>query len=157
MRDDAALHPDRSLPGRWSKSNSRSAEPLAVYGLGEMGAAIATCLLRSGRTVLVFDPAITAGWSELGAIVSASIPEAATRTTTHLIVVRQPADLDALLLEPTGIGTTAPPGSLIVVHTTTSPTHLRWLAAQLVELGGHTTLDAALGRRTGAEIGRAHV
>ncbi|MFJ8229726.1 NAD(P)-dependent oxidoreductase [Streptomyces sp. NPDC094448] len=121
---------------------------LALYGLGEMGADIAYCLVTGGTELRAYDPVadvtMTAGtFHRCG-----TAAEAARTATVHLVVVKHPDDVRTLLFGPGGICAAAPPGSCVVLHTTLTPQTVRELADELCRRG-HTLLDAALSRRNG--------
>ncbi|MQS05749.1 NAD(P)-dependent oxidoreductase [Streptomyces alkaliphilus] len=122
---------------------------IALHGLGEMGADIARCLVGRGVVVHAHDPVAEVDpgspnfhrWETAG--------EAARRASVQLIAVKRPEDVETLLFGDEGPGASAPPRSLVVVHTTLPPHTVRELRRRVGEEHGHTLIDAALSRRDG--------
>ncbi|MFE7607774.1 MULTISPECIES: NAD(P)-binding domain-containing protein [Streptomyces] len=121
---------------------------LALYGLGEMGADIASCLVTRGAEVHAYDPVADVPTAADNFHRCATAAEAARAAAIHLVVVKRPDDVRALLFGADGLCAAAPPGSHVVLHTTLTPQTVRELADG-VRQQGHTLLDAALSRRDG--------
>ncbi|WP_102924732.1 NAD(P)-dependent oxidoreductase [Streptomyces noursei] len=121
---------------------------LALYGLGEMGADIARCLVARGVELHAYDPVADVAPEADHFHRCATAAEAARAATVHLVVVKRPDDVRTLLFGADGLCAAAPPGSHVVLHTTLTPQTVRELADAVREQG-HILLDAALSRRDG--------
>ncbi|ROO86718.1 3-hydroxyisobutyrate dehydrogenase [Actinocorallia herbida] len=122
---------------------------IAIYGLGEMGAEIARCLVRRGSALAAYDPVADPEIVSPGFRCGGSVGEVAATAPAHLVVVKRLPDLEALLFADDGLGARAMPGSLIVLHTTVTPQLVLDLRRRVADRYGHTLVDAALSRRDG--------
>lgn len=122
---------------------------IAVYGLGEMGADIARCIVGRRLSLTAYDPVAALDMSAPAFRRSDSVSEAARHARVHLVVVKKVTDLESLLFDEDGLGASAPEGSLVVVHTTVTPHVVLDLHKRTRDAYGHTLLDAALSRRSG--------
>ncbi|GAA2640926.1 NAD(P)-dependent oxidoreductase [Streptomyces axinellae] len=123
---------------------------LALYGLGEMGSDIARCLAGRGVRLHAYDPVAEVEVDGEGFQRHDSARDAARTASVHLIVLKHRADVEALLFGAEGVCASAPPESLLILHTTLTPEAVRELHARTREGHGHTLIDAALSRRGGA-------
>ncbi|MER7986848.1 NAD(P)-dependent oxidoreductase [Streptomyces noursei] len=121
---------------------------LALYGLGEMGADIARCLVSRGVALHAYDPVADVTLAADNFHRCPTAAEAARAASVHLVVVKRPDDVRALLFGAGGLCAAAPAGSHVVLHTTLTPQTVRELAEE-VRQQGHVLLDAALSRRNG--------
>ncbi|MCS0636932.1 NAD(P)-binding domain-containing protein [Streptomyces sp. LP05-1] len=123
---------------------------IALYGLGEMGADIARCLVGGGTRLHAYDPVAGVELDAPHFHRHTTAGEAARAASAHLVVVKRPEDLETLLFGPDGVCAAASPDSLIVLHTTLTPDAVRELRGRVRDGHGHTLIDAALSRRGGA-------
>ena len=94
---------------------------IAIYGLGEMGAEIARCIVSRGLALAAHDPVADPGIDSPGFLPGGSVNEVAPTAPVHLVVVKRLLDLEALLFADDGLGARAMKNSLIVLHTTLTP------------------------------------
>ncbi|MFI9081885.1 NAD(P)-dependent oxidoreductase [Streptomyces sioyaensis] len=122
---------------------------IAVYGLGEMGGDIARCITGRGLRIAAYDPVVDMAGESARLHQCTDAGEAARRAQVHLVVLKQLSHLESLLFDDGGLCRSAPPESLIVLHTTLTPAVVRDLHARVRETYGHALIDAALSRRDG--------
>jgi 3-hydroxyisobutyrate dehydrogenase-like beta-hydroxyacid dehydrogenase len=116
---------------------------VGVIGLGAMGAPMARNLLKGGHTVTVYarraeamQPIVNAG-----AHAGSSPADVASRSDVTITMVIDTRAVEEVTLGPGGIVEGAPPGSVVVDHSTIDPDGARRIAAGL-ESRGVQMLDA---------------
>jgi 3-hydroxyisobutyrate dehydrogenase len=112
-------------------------ERIGFLGLGTMGAAMAGHLVRSGRTVTVWNrtPGRAADLVEAGAA-EADTPAAVTRASdVVLLCVSDTPDVEAVLFGPRGVAEAARQGLLVIDCSTIAPGATRAMAGRLAEAG----------------------
>jgi 3-hydroxyisobutyrate dehydrogenase-like beta-hydroxyacid dehydrogenase len=125
---------------------------VGIAGLGDMGSAIAGTLLRAGWTVRGYDlkperleVAVAAGVRPAESLKElaeqAVVAGPGSRGPVVAIVVDGEEQLD---IAAAGLSAAAPPGSALIVHTTTRPAHIVALAEAAAERNVHV-VDAAVG------------
>jgi len=130
-------------------------ETLGYIGLGIMGGGMARNLLAAGHDVVVWNrsPGRAEALGAAGAHVAASPADVARRAGVVLLCVSDTPDVEDLVHRPDGILAGLTPGSVVVDHSTISPSATRRLAAA-VAAAGATWLDAPVsGGSEGAEKG----
>ena len=130
-------------------------EKLGFIGLGIMGGGMAANLVRAGFEVTVWNRTASrmAAVTDLGASAAGSAREVAERSSVVLICVSDTPDVVAVTEGPDGILAGLAPGSVVVDHSTISPSETRRLAA-LAEEAGSSWLDGPVsGGSEGAELG----
>jgi len=130
-------------------------ETLGYIGLGIMGGGMARNLLAAGHDVVVWNrsPGRAEALGAAGAHVAASPADVARRAGIVLLCVSDTPDVEDLVHRPDGILAGLTPGSVVVDHSTISPSATRRLAAAVAAAGG-TWLDAPVsGGSEGAEKG----
>lgn len=128
---------------------------VGFFGLGTMGAPIASRLARAGYAVAVADPrtAATSEWRTRHPKVQHDPRDADVLITC----VTDEATLEPLLFDPTGLLAHTRPGTILIDHTTTSP-RLARRAAQTALANGARFVDAPLsGGAASAEAGTLSV
>ena len=130
-------------------------EQLGFIGLGIMGGGMAANLVRAGHQVTVWNR--TASRSEplssMGAAVAGSPREVAERSTVVMICVSDTPDVVEVTEGEAGVLAGLAAGSLVVDHSTISPSETRRLAGR-VEEAGSGWLDAPVsGGSEGAALG----
>lgn len=127
-------------------------------GTGIMGKAMAEHLVKAGYSLTVFNRTA----SKADSLVSlgckyASVAEIASSSDIIFTMVGFPSDLEEVLLGPEGVLNNTRPGSLIVDHTTSSPS-LAHKISELCEKRGVHILDAPVsGGEVGAKEGKLAV
>lgn len=124
-------------------------------GLGEMGAPMASRLVRAGFEVSVWNRSATrmAPLTVLGAMACTSPAEAARGAQAVITMLWNAEAVDAVLFGPQGVVSGASTGMTIIDMSTTSPGHARHCAVRLAE-EGLRFLDAPVtGARPRAEAG----
>ncbi|MCE2947880.1 MAG: NAD(P)-dependent oxidoreductase [bacterium] len=113
--------------------SATSAMRVGVIGLGVMGRPMAANLLRAGFQVSVFArrAAATAPLVAEGATACASPAQLAARCDAVVTVVTADADVEQVLFGPGGAAEGLAPGSLVIDHSTISPSTARACAARL--------------------------
>ena len=130
----------RTAPGakapQWTGAAAVT-ERVGFIGLGVMGRPMALNLMRAGHPLHVYArrPAALAPLVEQGAAACASPAELATRCDVVCIMVTAGADVEAVVLGPDGILEGAPPGLLVVDHSTIAPATARRVAVALAARG----------------------
>ncbi len=130
-------------------------EKLGFIGLGIMGGGMASNLVRAGHQVTVWNrtPSRMAPVTELGARAAGSPREVAERSTVVMICVSDTPDVVAVTEGPEGVLAGLSAGSVVVDHSTISPSETRRLAGRAGEAGG-SWLDAPVsGGSEGAALG----
>lgn len=130
-------------------------ETLGYIGLGIMGGGMARNLLAAGHDVVVWNrsPQRAEPLRAAGAHVAASPADVARQAGVVLLCVSDTPDVEDLVHRPDGILAGLTPGSVVVDHSTISPSATRRLAAA-VAAAGATWLDAPVsGGSEGAEKG----
>lgn len=120
-------------------------EKIGFIGLGIMGGGMAHNLLKAGfdvtvwnRTAVRMEPLVTAG-----AKAGSSPADVAAQSDVILVCVSDTPDVEAVILGADGVIESAKAGSLVVDHSTISPTATKEIAAQLSAKGVHM-LDAPI-------------
>jgi 3-hydroxyisobutyrate dehydrogenase len=130
-------------------------ERIGFCGLGTMGAAMASNLLRAGFTLTVWNR--SAGRAEelvaAGAAEAATPRELAAASDIVVICVSDTPDVEAVLFGPDGIAAGTRSGALVVDCSTIDPAATRTFAARLAQ-GGVSLVDAPVsGGSEGAQKG----
>ncbi len=120
-------------------------EKIGFIGLGIMGGGMAHNLLKAGfdvtvwnRTAVRMEPLIAAG-----AKAGSSPADVAAQSDVILVCVSDTPDVEAVILGADGVIESAKAGSLVVDHSTISPTATKEIAAQLSAKGVYM-LDAPI-------------
>ncbi len=120
-------------------------EKIGFIGLGIMGGGMAHNLLKAGfdvtvwnRTAVRMEPLIAAG-----AKAGSSPADVAAHSDVILVCVSDTPDVEAVILGADGVIESAKAGSLVVDHSTISPTATKEIAAQLSAKGVYM-LDAPI-------------
>ena len=120
-------------------------EKIGFIGLGIMGGGMAHNLLKAGfdvtvwnRTAVRMEPLVAAG-----AKAGSSPADVAAQSDVILVCVSDTPDVEAVILGADGVIESAKAGSLVVDHSTISPTATKEIAAQLSAKGVHM-LDAPI-------------
>ena len=130
-------------------------EKLGFIGLGIMGGGMAANLVRAGYDVTVWNrtAARMAPVVDLGASAAGSPREVAERSAVVLICVSDTPDVVAVTEGSDGVLAGLSPGSVVVDHSTISPSETRRLAG-LTEEAGSVWLDGPVsGGSEGAALG----
>ncbi len=130
-------------------------ERLGFIGLGIMGGGMAANLVRAGFDVTVWNRTSSkmAPVVDLGASAAGSPREVAEQSTVVLICVADTPDVVAVTEGPEGLLAGLSPGSLVVDHSTISPSETRRLAGLASEAGGSWLDGPVSGGSEGAEHG----
>lgn len=96
---------------------------LGFVGMGIMGSAMATNLLKANHAVMVFNrtPEKTEAVAAAGATVAASLPHLAAACDVIFICVSDTPDVEAVLFGEGGLAEGLKPGKTVVDHSTISP------------------------------------
>ncbi len=128
---------------------------LGFIGLGIMGSGMAANLLRKGHQLTVWNrtkermgPLVAAG-----ADVAGSPAGLATRSDIVMICVSDTPDVEAVLGGRTGVLAGIKPGSIVVDHSTISPSATRHLASAVADVGAAWVDAPVSGSSEGAERG----
>lgn len=126
---------------------------VAVIGLGAMGKPIARRLAERNFEVVGLSRTSTweASLTDSGVRAAASVEEAVRGARFVVTALPSSEVVRAVLLGPQGVFSSAPPGTVVIDFSTTSPAVSRQLAAEGEELGLHV-LDAPV---SGGVIGAA--
>lgn len=124
---------------------------VAFVGTGVMGASMAGHLLDAGADLFVFNRTRAKADSlvERGARWADSAGEAASMAQITVSMVGFPEDVEQVYLAPGGIIESAPPGSILIDMSTSSPALARRIAGAAA-LRGCTALDAPV---SGGDVG----
>lgn len=127
--------------------------PIGFIGVGNIGAPIATRLVRAGHELRVvdLDPARVQALVDLGGQAAASPGELARRARTVFLSLPSPVELREVVEGDGGLLDGLEPGALVVDLSTGDPKVTRELAAAVAERGGRW-LDAPVTR--GVEAAR---
>ena len=130
-------------------------EKLGFVGLGIMGGGMAANLVRAGFDVTVWNRTASkmAPVIDLGASAAGSPREVAEQSTVVLICVADTPDVVAVTEGESGILAGLAPGSVVVDHSTISPSETRRLAALAEETGGSWLDGPVSGGSEGAALG----
>lgn len=136
-------------PGREGEGTAPAAdrpEPLAVVGVGRMGAAVAGRLLSAGHPVAVHDTRreAAAALEAAGARWRGSPAEAAREAAVLLTVLPGPREVEAAMAGPGGALAGLRPGAAWIDLSTSDPALTRELAAR-ARAAGAAVLDAPMG------------
>jgi len=124
---------------------------VAFLGLGIMGQAMATNLVRAGHEVTVWNR--TPGKLVEGARVAASPAEAAQGTEVVWLCVSDTAAVENVLFGPSGVEQSLAEGMIIADSSTISPTATRKFAERVARKGVHYVDSPMTGSKAGAESG----
>jgi len=130
-------------------------EKLGFIGLGIMGGGMAANLLRAGHDVTVWNRTASRmePLVEMGATAAGSPREVAERSTVVMICVSDTPDVVAVTEGPDGVLAGLSAGSVVVDHSTISPTETRRLAALAGEAGSGWLDGPVSGGSEGAALG----
>ena len=122
---------------------SRRDSRVGFVGVGKLGRPMAQRILRAGHDLLVFDTEASARSAFQGttAEVATSLTELASECGIVCLCLPGPAEVEQVVSGRDGIGSTVRPGTLVVDHTTNSPTVVRQVGEQL-RLRGAALIDA---------------
>ncbi|MCI0882438.1 MAG: NAD(P)-dependent oxidoreductase [Chloroflexi bacterium] len=122
---------------------SRRDSRVGFVGVGKLGRPMAQRILRAGHDLLVFDTEASARSAFQGttAEVATSLTELASECGIVCLCLPGPAEVEQVMSGRDGIGSTVRPGTLVVDHTTNSPTVVRQVGEQL-RLRGAALVDA---------------
>ena len=133
---------------------------VAVVGVGVMGGAIATRLLETGATVIVFDrdDMKTRALTEKGARPVASAADAARGTPFVITSLNSAKIVESAVFGPEGVASAANAETLLIDMSSIDPDSTRALAARFRETTGGRWIDCPLsGGAPGALSGRLTV
>lgn len=116
-------------------------EQLGFVGIGTMGAGMARNLVAAGHQLVVWNRTPEKAQLIQGATVSPSLRELAAAADFVMICVSDTPDVESVVLGADGLLTGLRPGTLIVDHSTISPTATRTLDETVRRQGCHW-LDA---------------
>ena len=116
-------------------------DSIGFIGIGIMGSGMARNLVSAGHAPAVWNRTRTKAEAIEGALVMDSPADLAARTDIIMICVSDTADVEAVMNGPGGVFEGLRPGSLIVDHSTISPSATRVLASAVVAAGSRW-LDA---------------
>ena len=122
---------------------SRRDSRVGFVGVGKLGRPMAQRILRAGHDLLVFDTEAAARSAFQGttAEVATSLTELVSECGIICLCLPGPAEVEQVVLGRDGVGSTVRPGTLVVDHTTNSPTVVRQVGEQL-RLRGAALVDA---------------
>lgn len=128
-----------------------TAHPVAVIGLGQMGAGIATSFARAGRAVLGVDPGAAPG---LSGVQTVSLQEAVDEAEVLVLSLPGTEQVREVLIGDTGLCSRNPGPRLVIDASTCHPDSTRDLASRLLA-AGHVLVDAPVsGGPSGAREGQ---
>ena len=133
---------------------------VAVVGVGVMGGAIATRLLETGASVIVFDRDATkaAALAEKGARAAVSAAEAGREAPFVVLSLNSAKIAEAAVFGPEGVASAANAETLLIDMSSIDPDSTRALAARFREATGGRWIDCPLsGGAPGALSGRLTV
>ncbi|MGB9866466.1 MAG: NAD(P)-dependent oxidoreductase [Bacillota bacterium] len=124
---------------------------VGFIGLGIMGSAMARNLIKAGFELTVYNRTKSKAepFRALGARVADTPAMAAEEADVTIVIVSDTPDVQEVVLGPSGVASTAKPGSVVVDMSTISPEATRAIAAELERRGIHM-LDAPV---TGGQKG----
>lgn len=116
---------------------SDSDQKLGFIGLGIMGGGMAANLVRAGHAVTVYNRTVSKAKPllELGATLASSPAELVADVDTVFVCVSDTPDVEQVLFDANGVADAARPGTLVVDHSTVSPSRTREWAARLANSG----------------------
>ena len=122
---------------------SRRDSRVGFVGVGKLGRPMAQRILRAGHDLLVFDTEAAARSAFQGttAEVATSLTELVSECGIICLCLPGPAEVEHAVLGRDGIGSIVRPGTLVIDHTTNSPTVVRQVGEQL-RLRGAAMVDA---------------
>lgn len=120
---------------------------IGFIGLGQMGAAMATNLLREGHSVSAFDisPEAVASMVAVGAVAAASPADAATDNEFVITMLSNGAQVRAVVLGSDGVAETMSTDALLIDMSTVHPTESDALRVDM-EQRRLSMMDAPVGR-----------
>jgi 3-hydroxyisobutyrate dehydrogenase-like beta-hydroxyacid dehydrogenase len=124
---------------------------VAFLGLGIMGRAMATNLVKAGHEVTVWNR--TSGKEVEGARVAVSPAEASQGAEVVWLCVSDTAAVDSVLFGPNGVEQSLTEGMVIADSTTISPSATRKFAERVARKGVQYVDSPVTGSKTGAEGG----
>ncbi len=124
---------------------------VAFLGLGIMGQAMATNLVRAGHEVAVWNR--TPGKQPEGARVAASPAEAALGAEAVWMAVSDTAAVESVLFGPDGVEPSLTDGMIVVDSSTISPSATRKFAERVARKGAHYVDSPMTGSKVAAESG----
>ncbi|OUJ74479.1 NAD(P)-dependent oxidoreductase [Hymenobacter crusticola] len=132
------------------------AEQIAFLGLGNMGVAMATNLLRAGHSLSVYNRTTSKADSlkALGATVAATPAEAAQDASIVFTMVTDDAALDTITTGPDGLLSGLAPGAVHVSCSTVAPDTNRRLAAAHQQRGSVLVAMPVFGKPDAAEASK---
>jgi len=133
---------DRIVRGRISMVSHRRSQ-VGFIGVGKLGRPMAKRLLRAGHELLIFDTDAEArsAFQDTSAAVSTALPELASACDVICLCLPGPAEVEQVILERNGIGSNLLPGTLVIDHTTNSPSVVRRVGEH-IRLRGADMIDA---------------
>ncbi len=136
-----------------------TAEPVGFIGLGNIGGPMARHLVDwpGGLTVVDVLPEATERFARKGATVAANPAELAARGGIVSVMVRDDAQVRAVLEGPDGILSTAPAGTVVAVHSTVAAATAVEVAARAAAQGVHVVDAPVSGGSMGAYAGNLAV
>ena len=124
---------------------------VAFLGLGIMGRAMATNLVKAGHEVTVWNR--TPGKEVEGARVAGSPAEAAQGAEVVWLCVSDTAAVESLLFDPNGVESSLTEGMIIADSSTISPSATRRIAERVQKKGVQYVDSPVTGSKAGAEAG----
>jgi 3-hydroxyisobutyrate dehydrogenase-like beta-hydroxyacid dehydrogenase len=124
---------------------------VAFLGLGIMGQAMASNLVKAGNEVAVWNR--TPGKQVEGARPATSPADAAQGAEVVWLCVSDTAAVESVLFGPSGVEQSITPGMIIVDSSTISPAATRRFAERIRQKGGEYSDSPVTGSKTGAENG----
>ena len=128
---------------------------LGLIGLGDMGLAMARCLLAAGYPVTGFDVRAERGalLEEAGGTAAASPADVGRASDVVVVMVFNGQQVLQSLQGEAGLGAGMAPGGTVIITSTIEPREVRAAAALLAEKGLRTIDCSVSGGRTTAPIG----
>lgn len=111
-------------------------EPVGFIGIGIMGGGMANNLVKAGFDVVVWNRTRSKAEAIAGATVADSPADVARRCRIVLICVSDTPDVVAVVEGSDGVAAGIQPGTLVVDHSTISPSTTRELAERVAAAGG---------------------
>ncbi|MFP5332653.1 MAG: NAD(P)-dependent oxidoreductase [Acidimicrobiia bacterium] len=111
-------------------------EPVGFIGIGIMGGGMANNLVKAGFDVVVWNRTRSKAEAIAGATVADSPADVARRCRIVLICVSDTPDVVAVVEGSDGLAAGIRPGTLVVDHSTISPSTTRELAERVAAAGG---------------------
>ncbi|MDA1280585.1 MAG: NAD(P)-dependent oxidoreductase [Chloroflexi bacterium] len=122
---------------------SRRRSRVGFVGVGKLGRPMAQRLMQAGHNLLVYDTDVAARsvFSETRAMVATSLPQLVSECDIVCLCLPGPVEVEQVMLGGDGIVSVVQSGTLVVDHTTNSPTVVRLVGEQL-RLRGAALVDA---------------